>query len=313
MRYTNPEQLFKELTTKVLNDPDIDSNYKDYIRNCIALNIDLDSKERIIKQIANHYLFISTEKVVEMWSEAKDRLYMEGFNKLIDEVKTKNTEMFERFEINSKIPEYTTTQSFYTKEGSIDNYINPYPEYMYPTIQNMNKIIKDLKIPSYTEMKTQQDNYTLFNLLKDMLTNDTSSDPILYYNGRIYPESTIEEIFNNDDIYKQVYYRKMLEVDCLLDKLETHNRTFNNFNTVEEWERAPLYAHHIHLNRVVNAHYENYKSNARRKPTTFETMVPKPYSIPLTEINISELSKHPYKMPNLNENRSTRRKSKKEK
>ena len=71
MPYNNQEELFKELAERVLNDPDINESYKEYIKNCIDLDVDDFSKEKIIKQIIDHYIFVSINKVVEMWGEKK--------------------------------------------------------------------------------------------------------------------------------------------------------------------------------------------------------------------------------------------------
>lgn len=72
MPYNNQEELFKELAERVLNDPDINESYKEYIKNCIDLDVDDFSEEKIIKQIIDHYIFVSINKVVEMWGRRKE-------------------------------------------------------------------------------------------------------------------------------------------------------------------------------------------------------------------------------------------------
>ena len=50
MPYNNQEELFKELTERVLNDPDINESYKEYIKNCIDLDVDDFSKEKLLSK-----------------------------------------------------------------------------------------------------------------------------------------------------------------------------------------------------------------------------------------------------------------------
>lgn len=166
MGYNNPEQLFKELTTKVLNDPDISFDYKEYIKNCIALNFDLDSKERIIKQIINHYLFVSINRVTELWEEEKDRLYMEGFNQLIEKIKEEHKERTGRFKTTPETSIHLAFQPLYNKKGVSNNLIDEIPEDMIATIQNMNNVIKDLKIPSYEESKELEKEFSILDIVR---------------------------------------------------------------------------------------------------------------------------------------------------
>lgn len=165
MGYNNPEQLFKELTTRVLNDPDISFDYKEYIKNCIALNLDLNSKERIIKQIINHYLFVSINQVIELWGEEKDKLYMESFNQLIEKFKEEHKECTERFATKSEILTHPLFQPLYNKKGVSNNLIDEIPEDMIATIQNMNNVIKDLKIPSYEESKELEKEFSILDII----------------------------------------------------------------------------------------------------------------------------------------------------
>lgn len=328
MGYNNPEQLFKELTTRVLNDPDISFDYKEYIKNCIALNLDLDSKERIIKQIINHYLFVSINQVVELWGEEKDRLYMKNFNQLIEKFKEEHKERAERFATKSETLTHPLFQPLYNKKGLSNNLIDEIPEDMIATIQNMNNVIKDLKIPSYEESKELEKEFSILDIIGRIYncgkeigfnlntnnTDDNSSNSLelLGCNKRKYPASVLDTIFKNmnknilndkmskisDNIYQQPYYRKMSEMECTISKLDMHNKSFNKHNRSLDG----LECNELELNEDMLAELDIMPLYLHRRHLN---------RIMNANLNITELYGGSSGIPNPNGNRVSRRKTKK--